>query len=316
MLRVFVLAMAVFCLRAQEDVTFKAGVSLVHVDGAVTTPDGRFLTGLTRDDFRVFDEHKEQKLVAFSAGEEALDLVVVFDISGSMLPKVREVANAAKIGFQELRHGDRVCVMVFNTRTRILLPFTEDLDLAERTIEIDVPALRFGGGTFLQSAVDEAAQRLMHQPRTNRRRAVLVITDNYGQRTRREGTVIKDFWEADALLTALIVRSMAVETVHNIGILTNPATLALQVGVKGITAKTGGDFIHSDDAGAAFQDAMHRIRSRYSLYYALPQAKPGATRSVHVELTPDALKRYPKSVVRARTGYVVPADTKVEPKSR
>jgi hypothetical protein len=52
---------------------------------------------------------------------------------------------------------------------------------------------------------------------------------------------------------------------------------------------------------------MHRIRIRYGLYYALPQAKPGTTRMVHVELTPEAARRYPKSRVRARTGYIVPA---------
>jgi hypothetical protein len=76
--------------------------------------------------------------------------------------------------------------------------------------------------------------------------------------------------------------------------------------VKGITEKTGGDFIHSEDAGTAFEDSMHRIRSRYSLYYPLPEGKAGATRTIHVELAGEAAKEHPKARVRARTGYVAP----------
>jgi hypothetical protein len=167
--------------------------------------------------------------------------------------------------------------------------------------------LRFGGGTHIQAAVDDAALRFLHEKKTQRRRAVLIITDNIGQRTRREETVVRDFWEADAILSGLIVRNPAYQAIHTVGIILGPQNLAMQAGMKGIAQKTGGDALNSGDPGTAFQDAMHRIRTRYGLYYALPQAKPGTTRTVHVELGPAAAKRYPKSRVRARTGYIVPA---------
>ena len=293
---------------AQNAPTFRTGVSLVHVDAEVTAADGRILHGLTKDDFQVFDEGKPQNIVQFSEGEEPLDLILLFDTSGSMRPKVAEVAAAARQGVQELRPGDRVCVMVFNTRSRVLSPFTEDLSAVEHTIQDDVLSLDFGGGTLIQGAVDDAALRLMRQPRTQRRRAVLIITDNLGQRSRRESTVVRDFWEADALLSALVVRSTAMQTLHTVGIIMSPQLLALSVGVRGITEKTGGDFVHSDDPASAFQDAMHRIRTRYTLYYNLPKAKPGKKRSVRVELSGEAAHQYPKSHVRARTGYIVPQE--------
>jgi hypothetical protein len=81
----------------------------------------------------------------------------------------------------------------------------------------------------------------------------------------------------------------------------------MMAGVNGIAEKTGGDFISTGQPGGAFQDAIHRIRSRYSLYYRLPQAEPGATRSIRVELSGGAAGRLPKAIVRTRTGYVVPA---------
>ncbi len=294
---------------AQKDPVFRTEVALVHVDAEVTAADGRILTGLTKDDFRILDEHKEQPILHFAAEEEPLDLILLFDVSGSMRAVVQAVSEAARQGLEELRNGDRVCVMVFNTRSRVVAPFTDDLNEVERTIRHDILATPFGGGTFIQAAVDDAAQLFLHEKHTERRRAVLIITDNIGTRTRREATVVRDFWEADSLLTGLVVRNPKYEALRSATVILGPQTLLLQAGMNGIAQKTGGDFIHSDDPANGFREAMHRIRSRYSLYYGLPKAKPGTTRLVHVELNAETAKQYPKARVRARTGYVVPRDS-------
>jgi len=292
---------------AQDSPTFRTNLSLVHVDAEVVDRDGRILDGFTKDDFRVLENGKSQPVVQFAGGDEALDLILLFDVSGSMRPKVQQVAAAAREGVQELRAGDRVAIMVFNTHTRVIAPFTEDLEAVQRSIQQDVLSLNFGGGTFIQSAVSDAARKLMREQRTSRRRAVLVVTDDMGQRTRRESTVVTELWEADAVLTGLIVRSELLQTLNRINTITHPYMIGLQAGVKGIAAKTGGDFIHSGEPGAAFQESMRRIRSRYSLYYAMPEGKAGTHRALRVELTGEAALRYPKAKVRARMGYVVPA---------
>lgn len=300
------LLIAAACAAAQDDPIFRANVALVHVDVEVTAADGRILTGFTRADFRVFDQGKEQPLVNFAAEEQPLDLILLFDVSGSMRAVVERVAASAHQAFRELRKGDRVSVMVFNSRSSVVAPFTEDLDAVDRSIREDVLASRFGGGTRIQSAVDDAALRFLHEKRSQRRRAVLIVTDNMGQRTRREESVVRDFWEADALLSGLIVPNPAFQAIRTVGIVLGPQNLLMQAGMKGIAQKTGGDAIRADDPESAFQDAIHRIRSRYSLYYALPQAKPGASRTVRVELTSEVAKRFPKSRIRSRTGYIVP----------
>lgn len=286
---------------AQNRPTFKTGVALVHVYAEVATADGRTIDGLTKSDFRIFDERKEQTILHFSAGEDPLDIILLFDISGSMQPKVRQVAAAAREGVQELRPGDRVAVMTFNTKTRVVLPFTDDLERVQRSIREDILSLQFGGATFIQSAVSDVAKRFFAEPRTGRRRAVLIVTDDLGQRTRRESTVVRELWEADALLTGLIVRGGAMYTVQ---LIQSAMHAYMVVGVKGIAAKTGGDFIASGDPGDGFQQAMRRIRRRYSLYYAMPEAKPGTRRSLRVELSPAAAAKYGKAQVRARTGYI------------
>jgi VWFA-related protein len=301
---------------AQDPVTFRAGVSLVHVDAEVLGQDGRILTGFHKEDFRVFDERKEQPILQFAAEEQPLDLILLFDISGSMRGVVQEVANAARQGLHELQTGDRVCVMVFNSRSREIAPFTEDLDAVDRTIQNDVLGLNFGGGTLIQAAVSDAAMRFRREPHTERRRAVLIVTDNMGRRTRREASVVEEFWESDAILSGLIVSNPAYQAMRTVGIILGPQNLAMQAGMKGIAEKTGGDSLTANEPGTAFEEAMRRIRTRYSLYYALPEAKPGVTRAIRVELAPAAAQRVPKCRVRARSGYVVPYPGKPAPSSR
>lgn len=290
---------------AQDSATFRTGVSLVHIDAEVTSAEGRIVSGLGKDDFRIFDDGKEEPIRGFSAGDAALDLILLFDVSGSMRPKVQQVVSAAREGMAELRQGDRVAVMVFDTKTRVVLPFTSDLDRVEHSMREELPRERYNGGTFIQSAVSEAARSFLRTKRTERRRAILIVTDNLGQRTRRESTVIRELWEADALLTALVVRGGVTATLRTVHAYLHPV---LMVGVRGIADKTGGDFLPANDPAAEFPESMRRIRSRYSLYYAMPHAKAGSHRTVRVELAGDAAKKYPKARVRARMGYFTPAE--------
>ena len=289
-------------LYAQETPVFHTAVSQVHVDAEVLSAEGRTIDGLKSEDFRVFDQGKEQPIVHFSAEEESLDLILLFDISGSMRIKVQRVAQAARLGFQELKSGDRVAVMVFNTRSREIAPFNSDLEAVQRTVQDQVLNLHFGGGTFIQQAVDDAALRFRGEPHTQRRRAVLIITDNIGVHTRKGSEVVTDFWESDALLSGLLLKDRA----QQVALYTSPLAWAISAGMKGIADKTGGDTIDGDDPGQAFQEAMHRIRARYSLYYAQPDAKPGSHRAIRVELSHEAAAKYPQSRIRARTGYIVP----------
>jgi VWFA-related protein len=304
-MRPTLILMCAGALFGQDSAVFRAGISLVHVDVEVTQV-GRIVAGMAKDDFRIRDEGVAQTIFHFTAEEQSLDLILLFDVSGSMMPAISKVAAAGRQALEELRQGDRVAVAVFSFRSRIILPFTEDFALVERTIREEVAGRRFGGGTLIQNAIDNAARHFMKQPKNERRRAVLIITDDRGQRTRSTTSIVRDFWEADAILSGLITADPLAKATRVIGTVFAPHVALTMVGIGGVVEKTGGDSIRVDDPGAGFQEMMHRIRSRYSLYYSQPEAKPGATRTIRVELSADAATRHPQARVRARTGYVVP----------
>jgi VWFA-related protein len=296
-------------LVAQSPATFHSDVALVHVDLEVT--DGtRIVTGLHKEDFIIHDNSQPQPILYCSEEEEPLDVILLFDISNSMRPSVQQVGASAHAALAELRPGDRVAVMTFEIYSHLIAPLSSDLAQVQRSIEEDVVEGRFHGGTHLLAGVDDAAKYFLAQPASHRRRAVLILTDNFGQRSRRTSTVVHHLWEADATLSGLIIRTAASTALNTAAMISNPAVgLLLQEGMQGVAEKTGGDTLRASQPGEDFREMIHRLRLRYSLDYALPRVKPGQQRQVKVELSKAALDRYPTARLRSRKGYLAPAKT-------
>ena len=272
---------------AQDGAVFRSGVSLVRVDAEAIDASGHVVSGLTKDDFRVLDEGAAQPLLNFSFDEEPLDLILLFDTGGSMRGKLLNIVRATELGFHELRKGDRVCVRVFSGTSTEILPFTDNLETVNEAILLQVLKLKFSGGSRLEPAADDAALRFRGEPKTRRKRAILIITDKPGAREPNEAAIVRDLWNSDAVVSELILDRS-------------------QNGANGIVDMTGGVTIAAGNPGDAFRDSIHYLRSGYTMYYALSGGNRGAERKLRVELTPEAAKHVPDVKIHARSGYIAP----------
>jgi len=285
-----IFALLIFATLAcpQDDPVFRSGVSLVRVDAQVTDSTGAVVEGLTKDDFRVLDEGAPQTIVNFSFALEPLDLILLFDTAGSMHGKLLEVVRATQLGFNELHKGDRVSVRVFGSDSYELLPFSENLDTVNQTILIRAITIRPSGSSKLEPAADAAALRFGDEKKSHRKRAILIITDKTDSKAAGQMSIVRDLWASDAVLSELIMGGTP--------------------GLKptDIVDKTGGTTIVAGNPGEAFRESVHYLRSGYTIYYALPEAAAGAARRLEVQLTPEAMKRFPNVRVRARSGYNAP----------
>ena len=88
---------------AQDAPVFKSDVALVKVDAEVLDGERRLLGGFRKEDFRILDNGAPQDILYFSQGEVPLDVVLLFDISSSMAPKLRKVAASAHAALAELK---------------------------------------------------------------------------------------------------------------------------------------------------------------------------------------------------------------------
>jgi VWFA-related protein len=290
-------ALAAFALAGQDPV-FRVAVSLVKVDAEVAGKSG-IVDGLQKEDFVILDNGQPQTLRYCSQSEEPLDIILLFDISSSMGPSIRKVANSARLAMSELRQGDRVAIVSFNTGVWLEAPFNDDLNAVANFLLDGIRNTRFGGGTYILDGVDEAAKYLQRQPDAQRRRAVLAFTDDEGHGFKSQKSVTRDLWEADAILCGLIVGSSSIIQIAG------PHLTGGDDYIEDVAAQTGGDVVRADPPGPAFRQMLLHMRKRYSLYYPMPIGKSGQERRVTVELSPAAKRRHPDAAVLARKGYVM-----------
>lgn len=296
----FFISLVPIVLPAQTP-TFRAGVTLVKVDVAVTDPSGRMIPDLTRNDFEVFDEQAPQPIAYFDHESEPLDLLLLLDVSGSMHRSLMELASTARASLRPLGVRDRVAVMLFARQSAVRQPFTADFGLVESEIAGAVKAQDLGSGTAINSAILSAADYIRRQLATARR-AVLIATDNLSLNYRvPDEEVIRALYAADATLDAILIGKQRRPDTPRTGVTLNPDFTPSDV--FKLATLTGGEAVESRQAAQSFQSMIERIRSRYRLQYEAPAAPSGAFRRIRVELAPAAARRHQRAILRARAGY-------------
>src|SRR5919109_1778075 len=88
-------AFAVAGVAAQEGFRFKSGVELINVTATVTDDEGRFVSGLAKEDFRLYDDDEAVEGTHFSNERVPVSLGILLDTSGSMTPDKMGSARAA-----------------------------------------------------------------------------------------------------------------------------------------------------------------------------------------------------------------------------
>lgn len=272
--------------------------------------DGKnIVTGLTKDDFVIYDEGAVQPMTYFGREAEALRLLLLLDVSGSMKRHLQLMAATAKQALRYLRYRDRVGIMLFSKETKVKEEFNGDLDEVAREIQEAVWDEELGAGTAINASILSAADYMhsfdekVEDPRQRQeRRAILIVTDNLALNYKAsDEQVLRALYSNDIVMNAIVVGRGQRPGPPPEGKTPNPDFSPSDVFY--LSEQSGGEAVKADRADTAFQEMMERIRTRYSLSYRAPDAASGSFRHVRVELSPSARKLYPQARVRHRNGY-------------
>ena len=179
---------------------FRTGVELVNVTATVTDASGRFVSGLTRDDFRLYDDDRLQPITHFSAERVPVSLGIVIDTSGSMdgekMYAAREALN--RFLFQLLDADDEVFLYRFDTQPELVQGWTKD----KRRVSEALGQIQPRGGTALYDAVADAVQMAQHGH--NQKKAVVIISDGNDTNSRTDVISVKQLIrESEVLVYAV-----------------------------------------------------------------------------------------------------------------
>src|SRR5882762_1456379 len=274
-------------LLKQDDDVVRVNTDLVVLNATVIDKDGKFISGLKRSDFKVFEDGAEQKLAGFTAEETPFAAAILLDTSGSMESRLSLGRSAAIRFLGGLREEDVAAVYNFDSKVEQM----QDLSPGR-----DLPARAFGLRTKMMTALNDAVLRAADDlaRRTEKRRAIVVLSDGGENYSRASADKALDH----ALQTGATIYAVNMSE-------TGPGRdIAGASILKNLADKSGGRYVASP-GGQELRDSFAAIAEelghQYTLVYrSLNRARDGKWRAIQIKLA------RPNVTVRTRKGYRAP----------
>jgi VWFA-related protein len=152
---------------------FRAEVELVNVTATVVDGFGRFVPGLTPDDFIVYEDNVKQAVLQFSADRVPVSLGIALDTSGSMMGEKIEAARAAlnRFLFDLLGDDDEIFLYQFSDEPRLVQGWTRN----RQTLGRELGRMQTHGGTAIYDTLVEALP--LARTGQHSKKALLLISD-------------------------------------------------------------------------------------------------------------------------------------------
>lgn len=280
----------------QRERPIQVDVNLVLVNVTVTDPLNRLVTGLEKENFQVFEDKEQQKILHFSSEDVPVSLGMVFDASGSMANKIDKSRMAALQFFKTANPEDEFFLVDFNDQPRLVCDFTTSIE----EIQNKLVFTQAKGRTALLDALYLAINQMHHA--RHQKKAILIISDGGDNHSRyTEAEIRRAVKEADVQIYAIGIYNAygsrpTPEEVAGPGLLTE---LAETTGGRQFPVDNLNDL--PDIAGKIGVE----LRNQYILGYAPGNAhKDGLWRKIKVKLNPP--RGLPPLHVYAKTGYYAP----------
>ena len=188
------------------------GTSIVNVTVSVTDPYGRFVTGLGKDHFELFDDKVKQQIAHFTDDDAPVSLGIVYDVSGSMKERVGRSIRALR-RFIETSHADDDFFLIgFNDRAKLVQDFTTSGDSILGHLMFANPK----GSTALYDAAYLAVEKV--QQGRQSKKALLIISDGQDNNSRYTYKELRNrVKEADVQIYAIGITDPASDSLAGFG---------------------------------------------------------------------------------------------------
>ena len=169
---------------------------LVTIPVRVLDRKNRFIGGLKKENFSIFEDNVQQELAYFTNEAQPFTVALVLDMSYSATFKIDEIQSAAIAFIDQLRPEDQVTVISFDEEVHMLCEPTSD----RKRIYAAIRSTRIATGTSLYEAVDTTMNARMRSIKG--RRAIVLFTDGVDTTSRASNDIdnLRDAMELDALI--------------------------------------------------------------------------------------------------------------------
>jgi Ca-activated chloride channel homolog len=274
----------------------KTSTNLVTLNVTVTDPYGRYVTGLGKEHFEIFDDKVPQRIEFFNDADAPVSIGLIFDVSGSMKGRISRSYDALQRFCNTGHQEDEYFLVTFNNGAKLTRDFTRD----SRDITNSLMLVEPKGETALYDAAYIGIEKV--RDGKHPRKAILLISDGQDNNSRYSLKELKQ-----------LVRESDVQ-IYAIGITNVFGARELdvtgQVILEELTRLTGGRaFFPTNEA--ELNEVITRIglelRHQYSMGYEPNGHNDGRWHKLQVKIK--APKGMPALTVRTREGYFAQKQT-------
>ncbi|RPJ56155.1 MAG: VWA domain-containing protein [Acidobacteria bacterium] len=247
---------------------------------AVVLDGNRYVTGLPRSAFRLYEDDVPVPIEAFGSEDVGLELAVAVDISESMTDSIGQMKEFVRQFLARLRETDRVRVMAFNENQFLIAP--PSMDLAARLAAVDT--LAAWGATALHDVIIKSFDSLGRQAG---RHGLVVFTDGEDTASVVSAQAVERRTEGSDAVLYMIGQGRAVDAG------------ALKALCERLARKSGGRAFFPrriEELGEVFERIAEELSNQYLLTFAPSRGRDGIYLRVRLEVQGG-------SEVRARGGY-------------
>ena len=283
--------------QAGAGVNIRVNTTLVVIPVTVTDPLNRFVLGLDKQDFRVFEDGTEQKVKQFADEDAPLSIGLLVDTSGSMGSRIETSRQAVTQFLKTMNAQDEAFLVTFGDRAELAIGFTERAN----EIQSKLTSVEPQGLTALLDAVYMGLREMKRAK--NPRKALLIISDGGDNNSRYTADQIENLVrEADVQIYSMGVFGPFPYLGISAAELSGPHLLSQ------LSEQTGGRAFAATNDGALPSIATRigiELRNQYVLAYSpTNQNRNGKYRKIEVKL--DQPQGLPALKSRWRLGYYAP----------
>jgi VWFA-related protein len=272
--------------------TITSTVERVVLDVSVKDSKGGYVTGLAKNNFRVFEDGRLQPILHFDRVDTPLNLGLIVDISGSMREKRPAVIMAGLAFAKESNPKDEFFVVNFNERVKPGLPSGTDFSDDLQTLKAALYMGRAVGKTAMYDAVIFGIRHL--NKGTQPKKTLIVVSDG-GDNTSKA---------SQAEMMRLIKASEV--TIYCVGLFTDDDEDRNPDILRKMSKLSGGEYFNPqvlDQVIPVFQKIAKDIRHRYTISYEPdPTLDPVKCPDRSIRVVAHSLG-HKKLIVRTRTSY-------------
>jgi len=305
--------------KSENDEVIRVDTDLVIIPARITDRNGRPVSDIKKQEFKIFENGVEQEIAYFSSEDQPFTVALVLDMSYSSIFKLPEIQAAAFAFINQLRENDRVMVVSFDEKVRVLCEPTS----SRKILRLAIEGTKIASGTSLYTALDTVLNEKFSQ--IAGRKAIVLLSDGVDTNSLKltANDILRETGASDTLVYPIQYdtyddvqkrRKKSAQVLYDDN---DRPYVVVPPKVKGerkedyeqaneflkeIALRSGGKIFQvssSTNLNEAFAKIADELRKIYSLgYYPVSERKIGARYAVNVRVYRPNLK------IRAKESYL------------